>query len=123
MAHASYIHSVPAKSQGLPVWMDRVLERMEQVRSGGDADDVHDLRVALRRCRTMVDALCEVTPGSGWRKLRKTSRDLFDSLGHLRDIHVQRDWIKKLSTSTDPVRRRMLSLLSVQERKQRELTE
>jgi CHAD domain-containing protein len=123
MAHASYLHAVPEKSLGLPVWMERVLERVDHVRSDGDADDVHDLRVALRRCRTMGDALCEVTPGSGWRKLRKISRDLFDSLGHLRDIHVQRDWVKKLSSSADPVRTHMLTLLSRQERKQRELAE
>ena len=94
------------------MWMDRVLERAEQVQPGWDADDVHDLRVALRRCRTMADALSEVNPGSGWRKLKKASRESFHALGDLRDIQVERSWVKKLGTPGDPVRKHMLRLLS-----------
>src|SRR5271156_1946305 len=36
------------KSTGLEVWMDRVLEGAEKLQPDWDADDVHDLRVALR---------------------------------------------------------------------------
>ena len=71
----------PARSVGLEVWMDRVLDRADRCRHGWDADDVHDLRVALRRCRTMADALSEVNPGPGWRKLKRASRELFHALG------------------------------------------
>lgn len=99
--------------------MDRVLERAEQVERGWDADDVHDLRVALRRCRTMADALSEVNPGPGWRKLKKASRDLFHALGDLRDTQVMRAWVKKLGPAGDPVRRHMLGQLSRQEQQHR----
>ena len=37
--------------------MERVLERAGKVPPDWDADDVHDLRTALRRCRAMADAL------------------------------------------------------------------
>jgi len=100
--------------------MDRVLERIERVQSGWDADEVHDLRVALRRCRSMADALSEVNPGPGWRKLKKTSRGLFQVLGELRDTQVERAWVKKLGVPGDPVRRRVLRSLAFQETALRE---
>ena len=105
-----------AKYNGLEVWMGRVAERAEQVRDDWDADSVHDLRVALRRCRTMADALSKVNPGPGWRKLKKMSRELFHSLGDLRDAQVERSWVKKLGIAGDPVRSRILALLSGEER-------
>lgn len=111
--------TVPGKSIGLEVWMDRVLERAEQVERGWDAGDVHDLRVALRRCRTMADALSEVNPGPGWRKLKKASRDLFRALGDLRDTQVMRAWVKRLGPAGDPLRRHILRQLSRQERQHR----
>jgi phosphohistidine phosphatase len=110
---------VSAKPIGLEVWMDRVLERAAKVEPDWDAADVHDLRVALRRSRTMADALSEVNPGSGWRKLKKTSRDLFQALGDLRDSQVERARVKKLGSASDPLRKHMLRLLSRQEKKHR----
>jgi len=105
----------PAKNNGLEVWMGRVAERVDQAGSEWDADSVHDLRVALRRCRTMSDALSKVNPGPGWRKLKKMTRELFHALGDLRDTQVERWWVKKLGASGDPVRRHMLGLLSQEE--------
>jgi CHAD domain-containing protein len=118
MAHPIPIHAVvTAKRIGLDVWMDRVIEQADRVREGWGADDVHDLRVALRRCRTMADALSEVNPGSGWRKMKKASRDLFDSLGELRDVQVEREWLKRLGAASDPVRKHLLRVLARQEKK------
>lgn len=103
--------------------MERVLERAGQVRRGWSAGDVHDLRVALRRCRTMADALGEVHPAPGWRKLKRASRDLFDALGALRDTQVQRVWTRKLGPAGDPVRRHMLRLLAREETAHRKSAE
>ena len=113
----------PAKYNGLEVWMGRVPDRAEQVRHGWDADAVHDLRVALRRCRTMSDALSKVNPGPGWRKLKKTTRELFHDLGNLRDTQVERSWVKKLGPAGDPVRKHMLRLLSREEHTHRKAAE
>jgi CHAD domain-containing protein len=111
----------PARGVGLEVWMDRVLERADQVRHGWDADGVHDLRVALRRCRTMADALSEVNPGPGWRRLKRASRELFQALGKLRDTQVKRDRVKNLGPPGDPVRRHMLRVLTRQEIKDQKI--
>jgi CHAD domain-containing protein len=103
--------------------MDRVLEGAGKMQPDWDADDVHDLRVALRRSRTMAEALSEVNPGSGWRKLRKTSRDIFQTLGELRDSQVESYWVKKLGAAGDPLRRPTLAFLYRLEKKHRAAAE
>jgi CHAD domain-containing protein len=107
------------RQTGLEVWMDRVLERAPKVESNWGKNEVHDFRVALRRCRTMAEALSEVSPGSGWRKVKKVSRKLFHALGDLRDTQVELGWVKKCGPAGDPVRKYMLSLLSHDQRKHR----
>jgi CHAD domain-containing protein len=92
--------------------MNRVLELAEEVQNGWKSREVHDLRVALRRCRTMADALSEVNPDHGWRGLKKASRELFRALGALRDTQVEQEWLKKLSAPGDPVRKYLLKALA-----------
>lgn len=107
------------RSAGFELWMTRVLDRASQAEHEWEEDAVHDLRVALRRCRAMAEALEEVNPCPGWKRLKKSSRDLFHALGELRDVQVERGWLKKLGASGDPVRRHMLGLLTAQERASR----
>ena len=45
------------KTTGLRYWMARVLEECEHVAADFSADPVHDLRVSLRRCRSMADGM------------------------------------------------------------------
>jgi CHAD domain-containing protein len=124
MAHSiPLVTGIASKRIGLEVWMERVLVEAERARRDWDADAVHDLRVALRRCRTMAEALSEVNPAPGWRRLKKMSRQLFHTLGTLRDTQIEREWIKKLSATGDPVRRLMLRALSQQERKDRDVAQ
>src|SRR6266849_8229988 len=124
MAHSILIpHDTGAKRIGLVFWMECVIQKSEEARRGWNADAVHDLRVALRRCRTMAEALSEVNPRTGWRKLKKSSRGLFHALGVLRDTQVEKEWVRKLGAPDDPIRRYMLRVLSLEERKHREAAE
>ncbi len=109
----------PSKRIGLDVWMNRVLELAEEVQNGWKSREVHDLRVALRRCRTMAEALSEVNPDHGWRGLKKESRELFRSLGALRDTQVEQEWLKKLSAPGDPVRKHLLQVLAGSQKEHR----
>jgi CHAD domain-containing protein len=113
---------ITAKCTGLEVWMERALEISAKLSTHRDADAIHDLRVALRRSRTMAEALDEVNPAPGWKKIKKSSRGLFHALGDLRDTQVERSLVKKLGRPGDPARRHMLRLLARNERKQRKLT-
>jgi CHAD domain-containing protein len=93
--------------RGLSFWMDRVIKEMENFRSSPDADAVHDLRVAIRRCRSVGAAMEEVDPDPAWPAMRKVARKLFRGLGALRDAQVMGEWVRKLAPETDPVRTHM----------------
>lgn len=95
----------------------------DKLKDGWDSDGVHDLRVALRRCRTMADALSEVNPSPSWKKLKKSTRDLFQALGQLRDTQVAKQWVKKLGGAKDPVRRSLLKVLDETEERQQKTAE
>src|ERR1700687_2196622 len=95
---------VHPEHRGLSFWMDRVIKDLENVRSSPDADAVHDLRVAIRRCRSVAAVMEEVDPDPAWPAMRKVGRNLFRGLGALRDAQVMDEWVKKLAPETDPVR-------------------
>src|SRR5215472_13827285 len=88
----------------LSFWMGEVLNELENVRTSPDVDAVHDLRVAIRRCRSVAAVMVEVDPDLAWPAMRRAARKLFRSLGALRDTQVLDEWVKKLGPETDPVR-------------------
>jgi len=107
--------SVLAKNDALEKWMQRVLNRGQKVRKTWSAADVHDLRVALRRCRTMADALTDTNPSPGWNKLKRSSKKVFHTLGELRDVQVEQEWFKKLLSGATDARTQLLKRLRVLE--------
>jgi CHAD domain-containing protein/HD superfamily phosphodiesterase len=84
------------KASGLRFWMLRVLEECENVSASFSPDPVHDLRVALRRCRSLADGLSALDPDPEWKTIKKAGKGLFQRLGDLRDIHVMEEWVEKL---------------------------
>lgn len=83
-------------SSRLTKWMHSVLIEMDAVRKHFKPRHVHDLRVALRRCRSIAQGLAELDPDSGWERLRKETKKPLDALGRLRDTEVMRGWIGRL---------------------------
>jgi CHAD domain-containing protein len=92
----------PKPKLGLRAWMERVLVECDRAAMGFDADAVHDLRVALRRCRSLADGLMALDPDSSWKDMKKAGKKLFQALGELRDMQVMQGWIEKLSVTGDP---------------------
>ena len=86
-----------AKTTGLRYWMFRVLDECDKVAADFSADPVHDLRVALRRCRSMADGLMAMDPDPEWKSMKKAGKQLFQSLGNLRDVQIMMEWTEKLS--------------------------
>jgi CHAD domain-containing protein/HD superfamily phosphodiesterase len=102
---ASITHTTRAKKvTGLRYWMLRVLEECEQVSADFGSDPVHDLRVALRRCRSLADGLMALDPDPDWKAMKKAGKRLFQRLGALRDVHVMMEWVEKLSVARAPLR-------------------
>jgi CHAD domain-containing protein len=114
-AVAAHIVTSKAEHRGLPFWMNRVLEESDRFRGGEDPDAVHDLRVALRRCRSVAGVVSEVDPHPAWPALRKTSKKLFRRLGALRDAQVLKAWVAKLAPANGPVRAALDGILAERE--------
>jgi CHAD domain-containing protein len=108
---------------GLRAWMERVLEECDRAAVGFEADPVHDLRVALRRCRSLADGLIALDSDPSWKEMKKAGRKLFRALGELRDMQVMQEWIEKLRFAeedaelgaTDPVAQKLLDHIHARE--------
>src|SRR5580704_17549726 len=82
--------------------MLRVLEECDHVAADFRPDPVHDLRVSLRRCRSLADGLNALDPDPNWKAMRKAGKRLFQRLGALRDIQIMMEWIEKLHVERAP---------------------
>ncbi len=117
MAHAvNIVPETPSRTcpdyRDFGYWMNRSLAELRKLLGKPDADTVHDLRVALRRCRSVAAAVQEVDPHPDWQELREGAKKLFRSLGDLRDKQVMEEWIKELQSQDDPLKQKLLASLS-----------
>jgi exopolyphosphatase/guanosine-5'-triphosphate,3'-diphosphate pyrophosphatase len=76
--------------------MLRVLDECKHVSADFSPDPVHDLRVSLRRCRSLADGLIALDPDPNWKAMKKAGKRLFQRLGALRDVQVMMEWVEKL---------------------------
>src|ERR1700690_2759097 len=104
--------------------MERVLVECDRAAAGFDAEAVHDLRVALRRCRSLADGLMALDPDSSWKEMKKAGKKVFQALGELRDMQVMEEWIDKLTpggeaggreSTGDPVTAKLLGYIYARE--------
>ena len=91
-----------SNSTGLRYWMLRVLEECDNAAADFRADPVHDLRVSLRRCRSLADGMIAMDPDREWKAMKKAGRALFQRLGDLRDVQIMMEWIEKLNITVTP---------------------
>lgn len=95
--------------------MREVLVQREKVGRGFSVGAVHDLRVALRRCLSILESLMEIDPHPDWEKMQSEGKKLFKRFGRVRDVQVCRRWLKKLSPARDPLGNNLQKLLSERE--------
>jgi CHAD domain-containing protein/HD superfamily phosphodiesterase len=103
--------------------MLRVLDECEQVSADFSADPVHDLRVALRRCRSLADGLMAIDPDPNWKAMKKAGKRLFQRLGELRDIQIMMKWIETLERLNVDVERAPTPALPAAEQKIASITD
>jgi CHAD domain-containing protein len=101
--------------------MERVLEECDRASASFAPDPVHDLRVALRRCRSMVDGLMVMDPDPAWKQMKKAGKRLFQSLGELRDVHVMEEWVHHFDSPGDVVAGKLLQALALRETQLKQL--
>ncbi len=110
---------IQEKKAGLLFWAARALEECDKASQGFAADPVHDLRVAIRRCRSMADGFLSVDPDPAWKQMKRLAKPLFSSLGDLRDTQVMMEWLAKLGGADDPVTQSLTTELSAKEADQK----
>jgi len=84
--------------------MQRVLKELDVLQIALDKDAVHDLRVAVRRCRSIAAVMREVDPAPAWHEMRSLPKKLFRKLGELRDIQIMDDWVAAHGAENDKLR-------------------
>lgn len=60
---------------------------------GGDADALHDFRVAVRRLRSWIRAFDDMLDGAIKGKQRRRLKRIADATNPGRDLHVQLEWL------------------------------
>jgi CHAD domain-containing protein len=95
--------STPVKTEhiGLDFWMAAVLRECANARRNFAPGPIHDLRVALRRCRSIADGFISLDPHPAWRQMKKQGKKLFRQLGALRDTQVMMEWVQRLAPPAD----------------------
>jgi CHAD domain-containing protein len=76
--------------------LERALRNHRRAGKKLKATPVHDLRVSLRRCRSLAEGLSAIDPDPIWRRLRKASKKQQSALSDLRDLQVLESWLKPL---------------------------
>ena len=107
--------AVQSRKIGLGYWMQEVLQQAEKAADGFRAEPVHDLRTALRRCRSIAEGVIVFDADPVWKKMRKAGKQLFQNLGALRDTHVLREWTEKLAPEPDPAALNFIKFMDSQE--------
>jgi CHAD domain-containing protein len=109
----------PSHGSGLGWWMRRVRRLAVLCRASLDEDPVHDLRTALRRCRTMASGVGKFDPEPDWDRMDRAAKAVFRVLGDLRDVQVMAGWIRAMSPPGDASGAAMLERLAAREAEER----
>ncbi|HTY64246.1 MAG TPA: CHAD domain-containing protein [Acidobacteriota bacterium] len=89
------------ESSNLDYWMSRALREWDRACDDFAPEPVHDLRVALRRCRSIADGFMVFDPHPGWKLMKREGRQLFRQLGALRDTQVMMEWVWEIAPAPD----------------------
>jgi CHAD domain-containing protein len=107
-------------SEALAHALRRVLAERNQARRKLASKPVHDLRVALRRTRSLAEGFSELDSYAGWPHLRKACKRLQKCLAELRDIQVMSEWMRRLHFDEQPSGAAFVDMLAPDERRSRD---
>jgi CHAD domain-containing protein len=85
-----------APPEALEQFLKRVLREQSALLDSFAEDTVHDLRVALRRCRSLAEGFAALDDHRDWRRLRKSAKELQSGLANLRDAQVMAQGVHQL---------------------------
>src|SRR5258707_1863958 len=112
MATASPLPGKPPEHRGLTHWMQRVPNELDALQSAPDKDAVHDLRVAIRRCRSVAAVMRGLDPPPARPQNRSLPKKQFRKLGELRDTQIMAEWGTRYRAEKAKLRVNLHNLLS-----------
>ena len=90
----------------LQAQVDSLLAHDPGVRLGTDPEELHKMRVAVRRLRAILRATGPMFERESVESLREELAWLGNALGSVRDLDVMHEYLRQEITATDPVERR-----------------
>jgi CHAD domain-containing protein len=101
------------------ILLRRLAYQVGRAAKSGDAESIHDLRVAIRRFSRCLRVFSQFYPGNSWKKIRRSLSVLMAAAGAVRDLDVA---IELLANDAAGNNRNLLSKLKPERRRrQREL--
>ena len=100
--------------------LDAATAARERLPDAGDAEALHDFRVAMRRLRSTLRAYEPQLDALVPAKLRRRLRDLARATGEARDVEVQVSWLERRRDELPPGRRAGVPWLLAQLTRRRE---
>jgi CHAD domain-containing protein len=104
-------------SHALEDVLSHVARSEKHARRSLNTESVHDLRVALRRCRSLAEGFAEIDPRPVWRDLRKACGKQQAGLSELRDSQVLVEWVTRLGLSRGPHGQALVRALEKEQRR------
>jgi CHAD domain-containing protein len=94
-----------AAQRVLEVRSEELLEQIPRVRAGDDVEAVHDLRVAARRLRAVLEVFDVAFPRKAHRRLLEDVKQAADALSAARDLDVHMALVQSFRDAAGPAER------------------
>ena len=90
------------------ILLRRLASQVTRTARTGDAEAIHDLRVAIRRLSRCLRVFAPFYPGHSWKPVRRRLGDLMDACGSVRDRDIAIELLAKAGVpSVSPMVRRL----------------
>lgn len=82
------------------ILLRRMAFQIRRAARSGDAESIHDLRVAIRRLSRCLRVFQQFYPGHAAKRIRRRLRGLMEMAGTVRDADVTLDLMRRSGAST-----------------------
>lgn len=96
------------------VLVRRLAFQVNRAAGSGDADSIHDLRVAIRRLSRCLRVFSQFYPGNSWKKVRSQLAELLAAAGRVRDRDIA---LQLLAEAGVPRRAAIVTRIEAERRK------
>src|SRR5205085_11543792 len=81
--------------QQTAILLRRLAFQVNRAAKARGADDIHDLRVAIRRFSRALRLFAQFYPAGSWKKIRRQLSDLMDRAGNVRERDIALEMLAK----------------------------